>query len=800
MQRVESDKEEYNKFLDKLENLKYIILTGPNGCGKSVFLKQLTDFLEKGNRFPIYLSFGNKNIENENRTNIESNHFNLQSKNSNYSIYNLDVHLDEEILLDRLKYACEYFQKNNTIEQFNFQETRYKLSVDESNHFKINDTHIAKLSKEILFFYNSLISKYFENKENNFDNWYKKIKNGMFTDDFKTEVNILKYLFEIDLNYELIDDLNTHLESSKFKYKLNRLNKKFLFSVNPLPVKFLCNKIEIGLYDLSSGERFIFWGLLLQFISIKVNEKKIKINQDAKIFLLLDEPDSHLHQSAIEEFMEIIKNDLKCLNIKVVLSTHNIMTVCFFDEENIFCLEMGEEENVKKRRIDEAELINPSSQSQLVPTKPTINNAREHYYKLEFKNYEYSRANQMLTNNLYMSFRKGKLDNPSLYDDLILQIYKNQSSSAVGDSMESLFRVYLQHEKDKRFEFLSETIEFKGKSEDIEFKQTRTKLNKIVLEDYMNDTKKAYILWPPESNPSFDFLTITDKKIGLFQIKISEEIDKYLKKTFDSTFEIEYKDMINQSNQVEYFFIHGNCEIKYENEKNHPLNYDENVPNSGINEGKKPVSAHLYSTHFLGKKIFKSKFMQNFNQFEVKLMKYFKNPEKLTRFLELLELDPLAKLDLNNHFREEDINELQKNEISEKYTIVYKKNVEKPDFEFFILNNQNSFYFYATNEKYSDDYLQDYKQKYCKFLENSLSNPKKYVIAVKEDTKLIETDEVNKVKIISKNILMRKLKIKCQCTGKYEHKKCSCKYDEIKCYSTLCHKGINNCSNRSNIT
>jgi len=124
----------------------------------------------------------------------------------------------------------------------------------------------------------------------------------------------------------------------------------------------------------------------------------------------------------------------------------------------------------------------------------------------------------------------------------------------------------------------------------------------------------------------------------------------------------------------------------------------------------------------------------------------------------------------------------------------------KPDFEFFILNNQNSFYFYATNEKYSDDYLQDYKQKYCKFLENSLSNHQKYVIAVKEDTKLIETDEVNKVKIISKNILMRKLKIKCQCTGKYEHKKCSCKYDEIKCYSTLCHKGINNCSNRSNIT
>ena len=94
--------------------------------------------------------------------------------------------MEKKFLLDILEYTFEYFQKNKIIEHFNLwlKEKIVNESInfqsDESNNFKINDTLIADLSKANLFFYNSLISEYFKNKDNDFDNWYKKIKNGMW--------------------------------------------------------------------------------------------------------------------------------------------------------------------------------------------------------------------------------------------------------------------------------------------------------------------------------------------------------------------------------------------------------------------------------------------------------------------------------------------------------------------------------------------------------------------------------------------------------------------------------------------
>ena len=79
---------------------------------------------------------------------------------------------------------------------------------------------------------------------------------------------------------------------------------------------------------LSSGERFIFWGLLWKYL----NENKIELaDENFKCLFLLDEPDSHLNQSAIENFMNIIKEDLvKGLKCQVIMTTHNLMTANFF--------------------------------------------------------------------------------------------------------------------------------------------------------------------------------------------------------------------------------------------------------------------------------------------------------------------------------------------------------------------------------------------------------------------------------------------------------------------------------------
>jgi len=106
---------------------------------------------------------------------------------------------------------------------------------------------------------------------------------------------------------------------------------------------------KIMLNELSSGERFILLALLWQFINKMVQTNKIKLYHKNCIFLL-DEPDSHLEISKIDEFMQIIRDDvINGLNFKVILTTHNILTKNIFDDKNILILDKFDR---KKNRFD----------------------------------------------------------------------------------------------------------------------------------------------------------------------------------------------------------------------------------------------------------------------------------------------------------------------------------------------------------------------------------------------------------------------------------------------------------------
>ena len=80
--------------------------------------------------------------------------------------------------------------------------------------------------------------------------------------------------------------------------------------------------------------------------------------------------------------------------------------------------------------------------------------------------------------------------------------------------------------QEKREEFFKEN--------NTEFEETNKFLNEINLDEYLNgkDRSKLYILWSPANNPCFDFMTIKDKELGLYQIKISIGIKEKLDETF----------------------------------------------------------------------------------------------------------------------------------------------------------------------------------------------------------------------------------------------------------------------------
>jgi len=86
-------------------------------------------------------------------------------------------------------------------------------------------------------------------------------------------------------------------------------------------------KIEFN--DLSSGEKVL---VSLVFFLYTSQEKKYFPK-----FLILDEPDAHLHPSMAKQFLDVINNIfVKRHNIRVMITTHSPSTVALTPEENLF--------------------------------------------------------------------------------------------------------------------------------------------------------------------------------------------------------------------------------------------------------------------------------------------------------------------------------------------------------------------------------------------------------------------------------------------------------------------------------
>jgi len=221
-----------------------------------------------------------------------------------------------------------------------------------------------------------------------------------------------------------------------------------------------------------------------------------------------------------------------------------------------------------------------------------------------------------------LSFRKGRLQNVKIFES-ILQEYHSNTQILAGDSIEYLFRLYFMLEKEKTFNFFKN--QFPNLSSDqIEFRETEKNLNDINIDIDISldwNVKKLLILWPPQYNPCFDFMTIakindqstndelpidtpqTTKmsyQIGLYQIGISTDIKTKLESdTFginDKKFVKNYKKMLDYINankmcSLKYYLIHGR-EDKHNEPYHLNLNYDVSIIADAKNN---PINIQLYS-------------------------------------------------------------------------------------------------------------------------------------------------------------------------------------------------------------
>ena len=122
-----------------------------------------------------------------------------------------------------------------------------------------------------------------------------------------------------------LPEIGQHLCQEQFKYTtiIKKSQDEFALSQNSL-------SIPVDLDNLSPGEHLILLLLLWQFIFAKYEVY-------GQTVLLLDEPDSHLHPSAVHEFLKAIRK-LSRLGVQVIMTSHNATTVSFVEQENLFLL------------------------------------------------------------------------------------------------------------------------------------------------------------------------------------------------------------------------------------------------------------------------------------------------------------------------------------------------------------------------------------------------------------------------------------------------------------------------------
>jgi len=195
-----------------------------------------------------------------------------------------------------------------------------------------------------------------------------KYRNQASIISFKSVETCLKYLKKD------IEELSCHLRNENFKYTKIKAEDENYFLV----CEKTNSKVKLG--NLSPGEKLILLLLVWQFI---FNSYEVY----GRTILLFDEPDAHLHPSAVHELIKILKK-LVHLGIQVIFTSHNPITVNFINDENLFLL-YEEKNKLKIRKGSTKHELSSALTSQLVniekPSKTLVVEGKdaEFYQKIK---------------------------------------------------------------------------------------------------------------------------------------------------------------------------------------------------------------------------------------------------------------------------------------------------------------------------------------------------------------------------------------------------------------------------------
>lgn len=142
-------------------------------------------------------------------------------------------------------------------------------------------------------------------------------------DEGKSETEIVS-----ELDQPPWDVINSLLKSADFPYMVNK-PKAYMGDYHFELISRKDNNLIINFSDLSSGEKVLISLGIWMFNTSKAKR--------LPKLLLLDEPDAHLHPSAIKDFITVIEDVLvKKHDVRVILTTHSPSTVSLSPEYALF--------------------------------------------------------------------------------------------------------------------------------------------------------------------------------------------------------------------------------------------------------------------------------------------------------------------------------------------------------------------------------------------------------------------------------------------------------------------------------
>ncbi|WNH12082.1 AAA family ATPase [Thalassobellus suaedae] len=291
----------------------FVVITGPNGTGKSQLLDLIHNTIINKNRTTERVSIIGKSIKPNEVTFLKgewqlqnTSHVNLsniqQQMDAHYNNFKGGNYRQIQPNQIHIFSACQEIIRK-TGKQFN------QISKEEfyENFPEILIEQESQLSQKIgEVFYNYRLSEIelLANK--------KKEENIKLEIGEKPWVVLREIIRESKLPFE-INDPSTNGFRDGFQLKLTHqiLNE------------------EVNFNDLSSGEKVL---ISLVFYLYNSQEKKLFPK-----LLLLDEPDAHLHPSMSQQFLNVVKNVLvDKFGVQVIMTTHSPSTVMLAPNDSVF--------------------------------------------------------------------------------------------------------------------------------------------------------------------------------------------------------------------------------------------------------------------------------------------------------------------------------------------------------------------------------------------------------------------------------------------------------------------------------